>query len=1513
MRPGPAISATVAPEAASAAKPPPLVNADDELAGFLEQAQDFVEKGSYGRAIEILQAMILRPDAGFVASADGRHFVALWRKANDVIGSMGSDGLKLYRVLYDSQARRLYEKACESGDTTALRRVAHRHMHTTVAPKALATLAAIHFDRAEFAQAARCWKQALKVQRDPQAEALSLVRIATASHLAGQKTDLQTAEATLSKRFASSTAILGGRKQNLLEFVARVRKMPVPSAAAPRSEGDWPGLGGIPDGIATMSECDVVLSPTWQAPKPVHSGRIRTGDLIALRNLLGMPIMSSGMHFAVSSRISMPARGALALKLRNGHVFAQYRHGNQTREIVVPPVVHPVVVGQTVVYRTDDAVVACNLLTGGDSRTGKPLWQAKLPLHRAATVSARIGYGYGPWIGDSGRYMLTAGGGKVFALYDYLPTARNPRVFGRIVRPGVKKGWADTSSLVALSVRDQGTRVWQLPNKDVTDDVITNGKFVSPPTYAEGRLYIITKHLESYYLLCIGGDTGRLVWKASISQVPAVPRQYQNYGMGVLLDRCSPPAVADGRVFALTNAGAVAAFEADSGQAIWAYQYESDVNARRSYPYSISTLRQKVAYMPPNPVIVARGRVIFLPADGNKALALAVEDGKCVWAAPAGRMDQRHLSAIGGDRILLSSPQLIVLSSATGKVLHDSSEAKGVYGRPAVTKNAVHASGLGKMYRLSLDDYDLTSSDLADASGLLGNLASINGKLIAANVVGLSTYFNYDQVRKEIASRLADAQPRARADMLFQQVRLSFNAKRFARTLEDIDACGKVAGEIGDSLLVRQLQTWAHRAYVALGNKADLPEKMLQMYKKGLALAETKQAKGHMNLRVAKCLEKMGDLWGAAALAQEISEKYADEELVNVEIGPEADMSVRFAPETQRHLGRSLGQRFIKRLIEIHGRDVYASFDEKAKLSLEEARAKVDPDAMAAVADRWPHSLWADDALLSAAEVRYREAIAADGDKGESLMLKAQQHLSVVAHMSDSPLRPSANIALAIIYARGQKTTMARVFCNQVRALPGDTIIAFADIKGKLGQIIKRLDAGKVGPPIKVELPQTAAINPPLKKIFDIPDVKAFILRDQEFRAPRLGSHVFVVHGNRVVMLDTAAGSAEKATRWSGLTSIDADALIKGSYYNPGYRLLGALSTDHKVLLVAHRLGMSGIDVGNGKVVWQKKMGDLGISSFHCMSVGRGVLVVVDAAGKLTCVEVATGQIRWRAMVVGGGRSVAGPPKIGRGLVLTKHDGNRRLTCFDLVTGKVVGVWRGSYVDGYVTGEGLVVTMIDGLLSVLDRGQMGKALWTRKYASGPYSAILAVGANAVVVSPANNNDVVEVLSITGGGRLLASLTGAQVASFKPIPVEAAFDGQNVYVTYSLMAAGRRKYLFGRTSTSRGMIVQKFDLAGRRLWTRNINTAARSYYYCLPVVIGKKHLVVTARQTNYTMPSHVHVLTGVHGRQVEQIDLRGAGANPTTLTYRMSAIGPPVMTGGRLCVETGQGVSIYGER
>ena len=206
-------------------------------------------------------ALIVRTDCGFVGTSDGRRYLAMGHRANQIIGSMKPKGLKLYRALYTPQAEQLYERAVVACDETALRHVAYRYRHTRYGPKALAMLGAISFDRGRFAQAGRYWRQTLAARPAKMSEALLLAKIVVASHLAGEARQADEATALLKKRFPQAKGALAGREELLLAFSIRVRKMPVAKNALRDPRTDWPGLGGFADGLARMSDCDVVLTP----------------------------------------------------------------------------------------------------------------------------------------------------------------------------------------------------------------------------------------------------------------------------------------------------------------------------------------------------------------------------------------------------------------------------------------------------------------------------------------------------------------------------------------------------------------------------------------------------------------------------------------------------------------------------------------------------------------------------------------------------------------------------------------------------------------------------------------------------------------------------------------------------------------------------------------------------------------------------------------------------------------------------------------------------------------------------------------------------------------------------------------------------------------------------------------------------------------------------------------------------------------------------------------------------
>lgn len=1497
----------------TSAKAVPMVNVDDELANYLTKAERLIKEKSYGEAIEILQAMMRRRELGFIPTEDGRRFVSLRVKASELIGKLDAEGLRKYRATADAPAQKLYTDAVEKLDTGLMREVVDRYLHTTYGPRALEALAQIDFDRGRFSQASYCWKQLLHLQKGTDGEAALLARLAVAYHLAGESDAADAAARELQDRFSQAQAELGGRKQNLAEFVTTVRKRTKGGfTTAPRApQHGWPGLGALSGNFGTMSDCDVVLLPRWRYPDGDLNGKDVFSSLIARKGL-----------FLFSPDMPRPA---FAAKLRSGHVQVKWtsnpgyessvRPGQQ--EFNLPAPVHPVVVGETVIFRSDDGVTACDLITG------QKVWEAfGLPIERKVDIpNLQQYYGgyypYGPGMSDNGRYAITVAEGRVFALCGFLPPIGNIQ-YALQRNPNLAKELGDTSSLAAVSLDSEGMLLWRIGEGRGEDDLIKGCKFLSAPAYHAGRLYVLAMFTENYHLICLNAETGAVIWRTAVAQTPAVYRGYYP-GQNSFLDMGSIPAVMDGRVFVLTNSGVIAAYEADSGQPVWAYQYDSFVATGAGMRGGYYPGRR--SHNPANPVITMAGKVICLPADSTQVIALAGEDGRSLWTAD--RLDVDDLTGIDDDRVLLSGERLLVLSTADGKKLPRKGDAEagaddyygmveGIVGRPAVTPTAVLASGQGKLFRLDLKTYRLTSVGPAATEAILGNLVSVDGKLIAANSAGLAAYFSYDTARQKLSDRLAKAEPQEQASLLYQRAHLAFSARRFTQSLEDFQACAKLAEELNDSALASQVRPRLYRTYVALGNQVAKSEEMLEMFQKAQEYAETRQEKAHMMLRLAKYYRKIGELATATATAQEISEQFAAEELVDVRIGPDAEESVRTDAGNRTVRGKHLAQLLIREMIEVHGRDCYKKFDEQAREALKVARPSGDPNAMLAVAERWPNSDSADAAQFATAETYYNRA-AADKDKADEYYGLAIGHLSEVANRSDSPLRVSATVALAVIYARGNKQIAARLTCDQVRDLPADTMVEFADIKGKLGDIIEEIQKGKVSTsPVKVNFVQT--LVPPLKEQFKIEGEATFVLRDQEFRPVRVGEGVFVLQGNRAMLVDTAARSLQEATqRWVGLTSIDPEQLKQNpSAY--GTRLQAGLSKDGKILAVCDATAVTGFETESAKRAWHKTMSDLGIGQIMGTGIGEGVLIAMDTVGNLTCVDLANGEVRWKANLVGGqNRQPNGAPIIGGGAVLTRHNSFRTLTCFGLESGKVMGKWEAQFsAEGCLTKEGLLVMLMDGVLSAREIGQLDKPFWTRKYEQNVFPMILAVENERVAISTSQAGGGIDVLSVMGGGEL-AKLSMGKVDAVSPIPMEGSLSGNSLYVVGSTTQMGRRKTAFTRTTNSRGLIVQKFDLTKKTsdpAWSASIDLSPNNIYMVMPLTVGQKHVALTAKHHMVGSAYYAYVLEAETGDVKEKFDLLGQGGQVKDQQRRWG-IGPPVMTNGRLMVETTEGVTVYG--
>ena len=1520
---------------------PTFVSYDPEYAQLLEEAKklldnpDDPESEDFG--FEILQTMINRPGSFCPLDDSSSLFVGLRVKAGEMLADLKPEQLQRYRVIYDAAAKGIYEQA-QAGDFSKLHQVVDQYRFTSYGSRAMDLLGSVYFDRARFSQAAAAWQLLLASHPTEEEIPAVLAKAATAYHLAGMPAMADKMAKALKDRYPMAVAEFGGAKQNLQEFVRQARLIqPETLGMLPdflRPKHIFPGLGGVADGASVMSDCDTPLDPRWFHTADDQAGRVVNGirgasDLMALQEVL--------------ENAQMNGQG-MTCKLEGGQV--QVRAGAMGN--VLAPAILPVVVDDLVIYRTSAGIVACNIITG------EVVWRKDhFPMQRTVSVNRNMGWGgYPTVVEDLGRYTMTLGGGNLYAVGNYRPWI-NPNMM--MVPGGVdaetKKKMYDSSTLAAMSVKSQGKLRWQVGNGEGDDDIVRFGKILCAPTYNSGKLYVVSSYTESYHLLCLDADNGKLLWKNTISQNP----QPSNPNMGLFspAERSGPVAVADGRAFVLTNAAVVAAFDADSGQPLWAFQYY-DAPSGGGAPFRGWNNQATLGDRTVNPILAINGRVIFLPSDSNTVFCLSAEDGKPAWTDTITRREQRDLSYIDESRFLLSGPGMYVMNVADGRELYGKSNA-GIYGRPVVNNQAVLCSGSGRLYRLDLQKYLSSTIDLLSADALLGNLVCVDGVLVASNTAGICAYFDYDkayQNRSELIARASS--PAEKLDYTYQRAQMSFSAKRIPSSLRDFLDCLKMAKEQNDDDKVAELAPRLFRAYIAMANLAYAnPPQMVEYIRKSGEYIQSDQEKALYKLRLAKCQRKAGDLKASLAGAQELSDKMAEEPLEDVLIGQEADNTVRQNVPSQR-TARSVAQDLIGEIVDsgAPGRAAYKEFDDLAKASLDKARAAHDPEAMIALAVTWPHSLYADEAQFTAAEEYYRRSLkAASPEDGSVAIGSAMKYLSIAAN-ENGKYRVPARLAIAMIYKQTNSLAMAQISLNQLEGVDPQSDFAFADLHGKVADLLKQ-----IGPnPIVPAVPDVSMIKGSLDQLYAIPGQSVSILTDQKGTPVRLGDQVLVLRDDRLVLVDTQARDPESAITWSALwTDRTPPAPADGSgFYNPQFKhVIAGLSKDKKVIGVvgydAQGAAMArGYDVRTAKLVWQHPTG--GRPDPGMMSIGEGVLIFSELAGRVSCVDLSTGVLAWAWDPTSALQGVVAPPTISGGMALARCNGGKAMVCWDLKSGKILAVIKGkdspngsggSSANGMFTPQGLLVTLVDDELSVREPGNPERAVWVRKY-PGQFTALGAALNDRVVVwrsddgtpNKVNKSNQLDVISLVSGAPIQTLYLG-NIGSFAAAPicrdcqspkfrdvhtVMCDVLGQNLYVTCTRnMQPGSTMNInpFNGQATP-GISIQKFNLkTGKREWQSDVDAEGTTNYFLPTLVVGQTHVMfcpgASIKPDAESSDSKVYVIGAADGKLVNTLDpARSKSDQPGQLVrlgFRM--LTPAVMTNGRVLMENTDGVTVYG--
>ena len=521
-------------------------------------------------------------------------------RVHEMLAKWPKEGLDTYMNRYGAIASSMLEKAGQ-GDQETLSRIMKLYFVTEAGKQAALRLAELHLENGNFPEAARIadrlleWHPLVQVERPR-----ILFRSALAYHLAGDAAKAKQRAGQLASKQpdndgglfgkgvvpAEATGTLFGKDVVLSEALAQLMASAPPVAIA----------------VGTHS---VRLSPGGNEERSqVSSGTGRPGAPMARIEFSPPPIRgAAGAGAAVTSR-------RVAFNPDGSQVTAPDASAGMNANLGVIPSVD----NGELYFQDGSRVYAVSLASG----VPLPGWMQSYP-------SANGQYTVQQWsAARNQQHTVSLTDTSVLAIMG---------TGDRAAQYGGRAGTDTGTRVVCLSRADGKERWVAKPGMmRVPDDqqAIKSLDFSGSPLVVGDNVYVIGRGgknpaSEDCYVICLDLATGAYKWSSFVASSNG-GNMYM-YGQQPNSDTLSHLAYSSGRVYCLTNLGAVAAVDAYAGTIVWLNIYPRD-NAqamdqmgggfrRMAYPGGSSGGTKAWEF---NPVVVSEGKVFLLPTDGRKHL-----------------------------------------------------------------------------------------------------------------------------------------------------------------------------------------------------------------------------------------------------------------------------------------------------------------------------------------------------------------------------------------------------------------------------------------------------------------------------------------------------------------------------------------------------------------------------------------------------------------------------------------------------------------------------------------------------------------------------------------------------------------------------------------------------------------------------------------------------------------------------------------------------------------------------
>jgi outer membrane protein assembly factor BamB len=772
---------------------------DRSLSRAMGRARERLADREYHEALAFLQGILGRGEDSFLERAgDDRGQLGLKATARQMIGELPPEGRDAYELLQGPAARRQLEAALKNRDRDGIANIVRQYFHTQAGYEATLVLAQMETDQGHRLAAAQLYQELINAPRAADRFEPQLSVAAALNQLAaGRSDDAANTIKSLSDRKPAAAVELFGKQATLpaagadpLEWLTGFVGAPAASASA---DNNWLTLHGDPSRNIQSPGGEPHLRPRWEA------------------RVVNEPAIES---FLTGRTNDFVQRGVVAI-----------------------PGARPIAVGDVVVMRTPENVVAVDWITGKriwETRDEQELDSDEAPSDLAARVDndqwSTLGKPLEERMWDDAlATALSSDGNRVFVVRGVSPTRDEDSIgwqfqpgFGRI---GIEAA-ATTNQLAAYDLATQGKLAWELDGER-TAGTLAGAFFLGPPVAIDNTLFVMAEIRMSLYLLALDPITGQVEWQQRLIELE----------QGIAVDPArrrvgATPSYSGGILVCPTGASAAIAIDIVKREFAWVYRYAREAQSTpdanllwQQRQLQNQLVRANDQWLD-NSAIIADGCVLLTPPESAEIHCLELHTGKLLWKRRQG--DALFVGGVDHGNVLLVGSQAVqalrLSDGATAWKVENVSLPTGALpaGQGYLSEGRYYLPlTSGQIAEIEMASGDITQAEPANPNVVLGNLICYRGSVLSQSPLVLSKFEQLDLFQKRTESALAENPRDANAIRELAEIKNAAGEKpeavRLLKSALELAPHDVVTQELLAELLLDQLAS----DYSA--NRADVP------------------------------------------------------------------------------------------------------------------------------------------------------------------------------------------------------------------------------------------------------------------------------------------------------------------------------------------------------------------------------------------------------------------------------------------------------------------------------------------------------------------------------------------------------------------------------------------------------------------------------------------------------------------------------------------------------------------